>query len=324
MERPLRAAGLALVLVLAGCAGLSAPAQPTAGDGGATTARGLPTAGPLPERAATVSITAVVDGDTVRITYDNGTSDTVRLVGVDTPEVNAENDPAEFEGVPDTAAGADCLGDAGVAASNVAKDRLLGETVGIAFDPNTDRRGYYDRLLAYVLVDGQLFNHRLVATGHARVYTESDFSRKERFLRAETDARAARRGLWRCADPDSVTPTATATQTPSESGLVVSEVHADAAGNDNENLNGEYVVLANRGEASLDLSGWTVSDAADHRYTFENATLAPGERLTLYTGSGTDTETERYWGASGAIWNNGGDTVTVRDADGDVVAERSY
>lgn len=53
-------------------------------------------------------------------------------------------------------------------------------------------------------------------------------------------------------------------------------------------------------------------------------TLAPGVRLTLYSGRGVDTESEPYWGSSGAIWNNAGDTVTVRDASGAVVAERSY
>jgi len=55
--------------------------------------------------------------------------------------------------------------------------------------------------------------------------------------------------------------------------------------------------------------------------------------VTLYTGSGTDTETARYWGASGAVWNNGasgavwnngGDTVTVRTSGGDVALQRAY
>ncbi len=189
MRRDKAAVALAVLVVVAGCGG-AAPVTPATSD--------RTSAGP-PDETTAVSVTAVVDGDTIRVEYDDGTSDTVRLVGVDTPEVNAENDPPEFEGVPDTESGADCLRDAGRNATSVATDILLGERVGIATDPNLDRRGYYDRLLAYVVVDGRLFNYRLVADGHARVY-DSDFTRRGNFTAAETAAREARRGLWRCVD----------------------------------------------------------------------------------------------------------------------------
>ena len=304
-----------VLVLLAGCGGLT----PEGGGSGPTPPG---TASSLPAETTRVTVTAVVDGDTIRIEYENGTRDTVRLVGVDTPEVHAENDPVEFEGVPDTAAGEDCLRGAGTNASNFATDRLLGQTVGIAADPNLDRRGYYDRLLAYVVVDDRLFNYQLVATGRARVY-DSDFSRQGAFTNAERGARDASRGLWRCVAPDAAD-WATPTATTSPSGLALVDIHEDAAGNDNENLNDEYLVFANRGEDALSLSGWTVTDAADRSYTFGTYSLAPGERVTLYTGSGTDTETARYWGASGAVWNNGGDTVTVRTSAGDVALQRAY
>ncbi|MFC7076935.1 lamin tail domain-containing protein [Haloarcula halophila] len=318
-----------LLLVVAGCSGLSTPASPavdstTTGERATATSSATGTAADIsvPEAAVRVSVTAVVDGDTIRIEYANGTTDTVRLVGVDTPEVHAENDPPEFEGVPDTTAGATCLREAGVDASNLAKDRLLGRTVGLAFDPNLDRRGYYDRLLAYVVVEDRLFNYRLVRSGHARVY-ESDFTRRAAFDRAEASARGAGRGLWQCADGG--TPVADGgTVTAGESELAITALAYDAPGNDNENLNAESVTVTNRGDESLSLDGWTVSDEAAHRYTFADLTLAPGASVTLHTGSGTDTETDRYWGRDGAVWNNGGDTVTVRDASGTVVLERSY
>ena len=244
-----------LVLVVAGCSGLSAPAGPAPVDDRTTPgpATGTATAVSPPEPAVEVAVTAVVDGDTVRIEYDNGTRDTVRLVGVDTPEVHAENDPPEFEGVPDTTAGATCLREAGVDASNLAKDRLLGRTVGLAFDPNLDRRGYYDRLLAYVVVEDRLFNYRLVRSGHARVY-DSDFTRRTAFEGAESDARAAGRGLWRCADGATPVPDG-GTATAGESGLAITAIDYDAPGNDNENLAEETVTLANRGTGAVDLSG---------------------------------------------------------------------
>jgi len=316
------ATGLVVVLMIAaGCSGLTgSPSQPAGYAGAGESAVDVPAS------AVTVTVTAVVDGDTVQVAYENGTSDTVRLVGVDTPEVHTENDPAEFEGVPETDAGASCLRGAGTNASSFAKQHLLGETVGLAFDPNVDRRGYYDRLLAYVVVDGMLFNYRLVETGQARVYN-SEFTRAEQFYAAEETARFERHGLWRCTDPNAVTRTVVADGGPiteSPDGLAVAEIHADAAGNDNENLNDEYVTLTNTGDAALDLSGWTVRDEAGHQYAFSNLTLDSNASVTLYTGSGTDSATERYWGQNGAIWNNDGDTVIVRNASGETVLRQSY
>lgn len=72
------------------------------------------------------------------------------------------------------------------------------------------------------------------------------------------------------------------------------------------------------------MDGWTVSDAAGHTHTFESLSLAPGETVTLHTGSGNDTASARYLGAGGPIWNNGGDTVIVRNASDKIVLEHEY
>ncbi|NLV13063.1 lamin tail domain-containing protein [Haloarcula argentinensis] len=116
------------------------------------------------------------------------------------------------------------------------------------------------------------------------------------------------------------------TPTGSTSGdLIIDRVHVDAAGDDWDNLNDEYVVFRNAGAEPLDMRGWTVSDEADHTYTVPDGfTLDPDETVTLHTGSGTDTATDLYWGSERPIWNNGGDTVTVIDANNETVLERSY
>jgi micrococcal nuclease len=321
MSGPRGAVALVLLLVLAGCSGVAveAPADAASTDGAATARSDAPA---VPDPDLTATVTRVVDGDTVKIAFEDGTEDTVRLIGVDTPEVHAENSPDEFEGVPETQAGRDCLRRWGEAASERLKERLTGAEVGLAYDANLDRRGYYGRLLAYVVHDGANVNYGLVADGYARVY-DSSFTRKAAFLDAESAAMGSSTGLWECATESPPTASATGTATPSASGLAVS-VHPDAEGNDNENLNDEYVTLTNEGDESLALDGWTVTDEAGKTYEFGAVELAPGESVTLRTGSGTDTDTDVYWGRSGAVWNNGGDTVTVRDAAGEVVAERSY
>ena len=118
------------------------------------------------------------------------------------------------------------------------------------------------------------------------------------------------------------TPTATASDEPS---LAIAEIHADAAGDDWENLDGEYLVLENQGQTALNLTGWTVSDASGATYTFPaGVTLQPGSTVTLYTGDGTDSATARYWGAGRPVWNNGGDTITVSASNGTTVLTEGY
>ncbi|GAB7011264.1 lamin tail domain-containing protein [Halorubrum trueperi] len=114
-------------------------------------------------------------------------------------------------------------------------------------------------------------------------------------------------------------------ETTAEAGLTVAEIHADAAGDDRDNLNDEYVVFENTGNETLDLSGWTIEDEAGQRYTVpEGFELATGETVTLHTGSGTSTTTELYWGSGSPIWNNDGDTVIVSNANGERVLEEIY
>jgi competence protein ComEC len=115
------------------------------------------------------------------------------------------------------------------------------------------------------------------------------------------------------------------TKTATPASLAVADINADAAGDDRENLNDEYVVFENTGEESLDLSGWTVEDEVGQTYTFpDGTTLDSGATVTLHTGSGTDTDTDLYWGSGSPIWNNDGDTVIVRTPDGTIVLEKSY
>jgi competence protein ComEC len=122
------------------------------------------------------------------------------------------------------------------------------------------------------------------------------------------------------------TTTAPSTTTSATDGqLVLATVHADAAGTERDNLNDEYLVFENTGGSTLDIGGWTVADEAGHTYTVPaGVTVAPGATITLHTGSGTDTETDLYWGADQPVWNNGGDTVTVKDDDGTVVLQERY
>jgi Lamin Tail Domain len=85
-------------------------------------------------------------------------------------------------------------------------------------------------------------------------------------------------------------------------------------------LNGEWFRLTNQSRATVDLKGWTVRDAANHVYRFASTfRLAPGAGVYVHTGKGTATTAHRYWGRTGYIWDDGGDTATLRTATGQTV-----
>ena len=176
------------LVTLAGCSG--AVPQPTPDSEPTTDAPDL--SGP----SWNVTVTRVIDGDTVEIRYENGSTETVRLLGVDTPETPPNPvSPGEFEGIPDSNAGRDHLTEWGGRATGFAENNLAGRNVRLVVDSQADRRGGYGRLLGYIYVDDENFNHLLLTNGYARLY-ESEFRYRDRFAAAEATARQERVGLW--------------------------------------------------------------------------------------------------------------------------------
>jgi competence protein ComEC len=126
-------------------------------------------------------------------------------------------------------------------------------------------------------------------------------------------------------EPDNTGEENETTSTDPAAALEVATINADAEGNDGENLTDEYIIFENTGDEPIELSGWTVEDEAAHSYEFpQGFTLEAGATVTLRTGSGTDTDTELYWGSASPIWNNDGDTVTLSNPDDEHVLEVSY
>ncbi|MFN2445766.1 MAG: thermonuclease family protein [Vicinamibacterales bacterium] len=118
----------------------------------------------------------VFDGDTISVAGIG----VVRLLGVDAPEKTGGYREAER------------LGDQ---ASAFMRTLLAGQIVHLEYDG--ERKDRYNRTLAYVfLPDGRLANEAIVRAGFAEVYRRFEFRRKNAFLAAEREARAARRGLW--------------------------------------------------------------------------------------------------------------------------------
>ena len=157
----------------------------------------------------------MIDGDTLEVEFASGETDTIRFIGVDTPETSlGDVSPDEYEGIPNTPAARDHLYNWGQQASEYATNQLEGETVRVVTDNEGDRRGSFGRLLAYIYVGETNFNQQLLEDGYARVY-DSSFSLREDFDSAEGQARSNDVGLWDFETEE--TSTATPTPTP-ESG----------------------------------------------------------------------------------------------------------
>lgn len=148
-----------------------------------------------PEKSSyRTDVVEVVDGDTVEV---QGEIDaTVRLLGVDTPEVSSPNNPEEY-GLRDTLDNRECLSGYAEEATRFVKQQVNDTKITIRTDRTADRRGEYGRLLAYVETDSGSVNRLLLEQGLARVY-ESEFTELKEYQRIESEARSSGKGLWSC------------------------------------------------------------------------------------------------------------------------------
>ncbi len=141
-----------------------------------------PTAGPSPTPATIEigNVTYVTDGDTIKVNV-SGIIQTVRYIGIDTPETKYPGRPVE------------CFGPEADAYN---RQLVLGKTVRLEKDQsNTDR---YNRLLRYVYVGTDMVNEALVREGYATAVSYPPDTRyQDRFQQAETLAKAEDKGLWK-------------------------------------------------------------------------------------------------------------------------------
>jgi len=89
------------------------------------------------------------------------------------------------------------------------------------------------------------------------------------------------------------------------------------------NLTEEWVKITNRGDESVNMAGWNLSDDDGHNYTFPAGfILNPGKSVKVHTFKGTDTSTDLYMGRDAPIWNDEGDCAILKDANGNLVDKR--
>ncbi|PLT33786.1 thermonuclease family protein [Bacillus sp. V5-8f] len=125
------------------------------------------------------TVTNVVDGDTIDVKINNK-EERVRLLLIDTPETKHPSKPIQPYG-PE--------------AFDHTKHELLGKQVGLEKD--VSERDRYGRMLAYIWVDGELYNETLIKKGLARVATfPPDVKYVNRFIEKQKEAQKKGVGIW--------------------------------------------------------------------------------------------------------------------------------
>ncbi|MGH7381603.1 MAG: thermonuclease family protein [Candidatus Methylomirabilales bacterium] len=135
-----------------------------------------------PQAAPLVRVVRVIDGDTIEVCCIGWRRESIRYIGIDTPETSGPTRTFAAYGKE---------------AKEANRKLVDGKAVRLEFDVR--QRDKHGRLLAYVyLEDGTFVNARLVQQGYAQVMTvPPNVKHQELFLKLQREAREARRGLWR-------------------------------------------------------------------------------------------------------------------------------
>ena len=126
-------------------------------------------------------VTQVQDGDTFKVKIGRHI-ETVRMLGIDTPETVDPRKPVQ------------CYGKE---ASEKTKSLLTGQQVYLKLNPNREEKDKYGRYLAYVFLGNTFVNELLLREGHAREYTfGTPYQHQKEFRDIEKEEKKAAKGLW--------------------------------------------------------------------------------------------------------------------------------
>ncbi|RKY04084.1 hypothetical protein DRP77_04820 [Candidatus Poribacteria bacterium] len=190
----------------------------------------------------------VVDGDTVVVEID-GREETVRLLGVDAPELNPGGLPEPF-----------------ALEAKGFLERFIGEPVELIISVDEDeRRDKLGRLLAVIICDGRNLNASLLERGLAvRLFQRNEALNFGAWEKLEVEARRERRGIW---------------SGMGSKGIVITELNPNP-GSVRDSV-GEFVELMNLNPFPVNLGGWRLQRPGKSLELPEEAVIPAGGFLIL-------------------------------------------
>lgn len=236
-------------------------------------------------------VVSVYDGDTM--TLESG--DKIRLRWINTPELR----PPE---------------DYGIEAREAAKALIMGQVVQLELGPV--KRDGYGRLIAAITIDGVDLSTALIeqGLGHLFIIPPDSTDHSER-IAAQNRARKAGRGIWSSDRYKGV--------------LHITSFHANAAGDDRENINGEYLRVCNVSNRAVDIDGFRITEQSGQHWMLPPLLLPAGHTFKIHSGRGenqTDPSSQLavYLGSESPIWNNTRDRATLYDRHGKMIDSRIH
>lgn len=227
-------------------------------------------------------VVRVVDGDTYVLQDGNR----VRLSCVNTPEKSERIGPMVKE---------------------AAIRLLLNKEITLTYGPTA--KDHYGRLVADVWINNQSMAEILLREGlaHLFIIPPTRPERYEAMLQAQRDARAANRGIW--------------SEDRYRGVLHITSFHANSRGDDRENLEGEYVRIANTSGADLNLQGFALTNLGGRTLQLPAITIPEGYTFQVVSGVGDNGGSltrpyKIFWNARGPVWNNDEDKATLLDPQG--------
>jgi len=234
-------------------------------------------------------IVRVIDGDT----FELASGDSVRLLHVNTPETGE--------------VGAD-------EATELCRALIENKEVEIHFGEVFE--DHYGRLLAEVRAEGKNLNETLVRAGfaHAFFIPPVPAESQTRLVKAQIAARKANVGIWK--------------DDPRYAGTFhITSFKHNAPGDDRENLNGEYVRIANIGSTPANLKGYKLLNQYEDGAVLPSIRIPVGRTVKIRVGSGKSQLLPRkgqqsiHLGRTRPLWSNDGDEAILMRPDG-VIEDR--
>lgn len=132
----------------------------------------------------TVELSSCIDGDTAQFVI-NGENRKVRFLGINSPELSNNGKPAEEYAV-----------EASVYTCNVLKSA---NKIQLEYDPSSDKMDKYERDLAWVFIDGELLEKKIVEKGYASVeyIYDDNYLHVDDLCNAESKAQKSKLGIWK-------------------------------------------------------------------------------------------------------------------------------
>lgn len=129
-----------------------------------------------------VNLSSCIDGDTAKFDYQ-GEIIKVRFLAIDTPEIkhgNKDNEPYAIE-----------------AKEYTCNELKIANNIYLEFDSNSDKQDKYNRYLAWVFIDNNLLQEKIIEKGYGKVaYLYGDYKYTNILKNKQNTAKKNKLGIW--------------------------------------------------------------------------------------------------------------------------------